>query len=196
MISTAAPPPVMPGPLVSSLPAWLSAAGEMQGELAGVQVFGGKLAHVVRHLERERVDYYYPRERVVKSYNGRRREYDRAFIPGCFFLGHGFDGRDAAHDYADFMGWRLKFLVPPGAGAQAVLRKEVADLGNLLDYDPTLRAWQGLRGGDQCVVTQGPFQGYQCHVERDGPRSTFWLRTTIFGRSTELNVPVEYVERL
>jgi hypothetical protein len=185
------------GVLVSSLPAWLASAGDMAGELAGVEVFGGKLGRVIRHLERERVDYYYPRERVVKCYNGSRQEWDRALIPRCFFVGQGEDGRDVIHDYAvRYMQWRVRFVVEPSDGAQKQLRKEVTDLCGLLYHDPSLQAWKGLRGGDKCIVSQGPFRGFVGYVERDGGRNTFWIRTTIFERSTELQVPVECLERL
>jgi transcription antitermination factor NusG len=192
----AAGPLVSRAPLVSSLPAWLVSAGDIDGELAGVQVYGGKLAHVVRHLERERVDFYYPRERVVRFYNGQRREYDRAFIPGCFFVGKGEHGRDKAYEFADFMGWRVKFIVPPGAGAQAELRKEVADLGTLLYDDPALTAYQGLRGGDRCRVAHGPFMNCEGYIESDGTSSRLWVRLTIFGQSVPVEVPVEYLERI
>jgi len=198
MTALAEPPTAPPtarasGLLVSSLPAWLASAADMEGELAGVEVFGGKLGYIVRQLERVRVDFFFPRERVRRHGRG---EYDRAFIPGCFFIGGGFDGREAARDYASFMGWRVKFLRPVGDAAQAQLRKEVADLGSLLDADPTLRAWQGLRGGDRCRVVQGPFLGAEGFVDCEGKRARLWVRLTIFGRSTSVEVPIEYLERL
>jgi transcription antitermination factor NusG len=182
-------------PLVTSLPEWLASAGDLRGEIAGVQVFGGKLGHVVRRLEKDRVDYYFPRERVIRHGRG---EYDRAFIPGCLFVARGDDDRgwDIAHRYAHYMGWRVKFLRTNCDAEQAQLRKEVTDLGSLLDHDPGLRCWQGLRGGDKCRVTQGPFMGFEGYIDREGPRHTFVLHTTIFERSTPLEVPVEYLERL
>jgi hypothetical protein len=198
-IAEAAPPrPRAPqaAPLVSSLPAWLASAGDIEGELAGVQVSGRTLGHIVRHLENERVDFYYPRERVVRSSGARRDAHDRSFIPGCFFLGRGVPGRDALREYADYFGWRYRFLVPAGQAAQAVLRKEVAALGALLCHDPTLRAWQGLRGGDRCRVACGAFMGQEGFVEYAGERARLWVRLTIFGRSTSVEVPVEYLERI
>jgi hypothetical protein len=168
----------------------------MEGEIAGVQVSGKQLGYIVRHLECERVDFYFPRERIVKSYSSGRREYDRAFIPGCFFLANGCDGRDVLRDFADYFGWRYRFLIPAGEAAQAVLRKEVTDLGGMLDHDPTLRAWQGLRGGDRCRVTCGAFMGQEGFIELAGERARLWVRLTIFGRSTSVEVPVEYLERI
>ena len=195
--ATAAGPLSPRAPLVSSLPAWLPNAGAMEGELAGVQVGGRHLGFIVRQLEKERIDFYYPRERVVKSYHGSRREYDRAFIQGCFFLANGCDGRDAVRKFADFFGWHYRFIVPPGEAAQAQLRREVSDLCGMLDADPTLRAWQGLRGGDKCRITQGPFQNFEGYIEREeSGRHTFWVRTTIFQQSTPLEVPAEYLERI
>ena len=194
--ATAAGPLSPRAPLVSSLPKWLPNAGAMEGELAGVQVGGRHLGFIIRQLEKERVDFYYPRERVVKSYHGSRREYDRAFIQGCFFLANGCDGRDAVRKFADFFGWHYRFIVPSGEAAQAQLRKEVTDLGSLLVNDPTLRAWQGLRGGDRCRVVQGPFLGAEGFVDCEGKRARLWVRLTIFGRSTSVEVPIEYLERI
>ena len=185
------------GVLVSSLPAWLASAGQISGEITGVRVYGGRLGKIIAQLEAERVDYYFPQERIIKHYAGGRRQYDRAFIPGVFFVGEGGDGREAIHKYAvRYMGWGVNFISAVGAAGQAQFRKEVTDLCTLLDADPTLRAWQGLRGGDRCRVVQGPFLGAEGFVDCEGKRARLWVRLTIFGRSTSVEVPIEYLERL
>lgn len=193
---TAPQPARASGLFVNTLPAWLASAADIEGELAGVEVFGGKLGRVIMQLERDRVDFFFPRELVTKHYPGGRQEYHRAFIPRCFFVGQGADGRDAIREYTSFMGWRVNFLRTTGNASQAQLRKEVTDLGSLLHHDPSLRAWQGLKGNDKCRIVQGPFQGFEGYIEREGKDHTFYIHTTIFGRSTPMQVPVEYLERI
>lgn len=155
----------------AQLPASCGSVAEIHGPYSVAVVRSRCEGPLARYLADRFIDFYNPRRRVIRFYDGRRKEWGSALFPGILFVGHGQEGRDACGKYGErhhnqFRGF-IGFAYEGSVGQK--LLDELGRVERMLTVDPSLEGITGLRRGVRVRVNHpSPFQDLEGVIEGDG----------------------------
>jgi hypothetical protein len=188
-------PAVAPTDLVETpqRPAWVKSVSELSGAIGVARIDPAKLPHLAERLNRNRVDYYWPRQRVRRQHGRTFKVWTRSLFAGTIFVACGASGWDSAADFAFHCGWRISWLHAHNS-AQDRLRSDLVAIEQMLGYDPSLTTLVRVKPGMRVRIVAGALMGLQGFVTGHGSKATFWLDVAILGRSVAVQIAREFVE--